>query len=547
VTEPRVTPPTYDQPWPLAPGPTPGPAGSPGADGWNGTDGLDGFDGIPGPPGAVGPQGLPGPAAVAGELTTVYVEDDTPNSTTSAVLEDIPGCVAVIVLAEPVNIAAWLTVEVSLTSPVQATIGIALQFDGTDHDEVHNDLASGDTTTIALVHRTNAPVAAGAHTIKGRFRRVSGVGIPQVERFDLLVMALQGAIGPQGPAGSPGWDGTDGLDGLPGFPGAPGTAGTAGAAGGAGQPGLDGTDGLDSLVPGPPGPPGPQGQTGPPGSGGSGGTSMGPPGWDGLDGYEWMVPGPPGPAGPTLVRVSFTRNLGAGDRSGTFDLTGLSGLDPNRPVMVVQTAEPITSKGNARDEPELDPIIATGFVVDATTIRVYWWAPSVVVGDYNFAYIIGTTLTDIGFPTRGDATLRMMVFWDGTRWLSATLYVMPIAVQRNLIPLSGTTWMYGAMPHPTLSVWVEDFWVTVHVSTPNNTLNYWQFFDPIFLQEVNTSLVLADRPNILSVAVNTVFSPDYAPGFDDYINYLRVDMDKVGTPGPTAGVTAAISYRLIAP
>ena len=161
MTEPRVTPPTYDQPWPLAPGPTPGPAGSPGADGWNGTDGLDGFDGIPGPPGAVGPQGLPGPAAVAGELTTVYVEDDTPNSTTSAVLEDIPGCVAVIVLAEPVNIAAWLTVEVSLTSPVQATIGIALQFDGTDHDEVHNDLASGDTTTIALVHRTNAPVAAG--------------------------------------------------------------------------------------------------------------------------------------------------------------------------------------------------------------------------------------------------------------------------------------------------------------------------------------------------------------------------------------------------
>jgi hypothetical protein len=89
--------------------------------------------------------------------------------------------------------------------------------------------------------------------------------------------------------------------------------------------------------------------------------------------------------------INFTKDLGVGALSGTFDLTGLSGLSPGANVAVIQTAQPITSKGNARDEFEMDPIVATGYVVDASTIRVYWSAaPSVVVGTYAFAYSVGT-------------------------------------------------------------------------------------------------------------------------------------------------------------
>lgn len=92
--------------------------------------------------------------------------------------------------------------------------------------------------------------------------------------------------------------------------------------------------------------------------------------------------------GGSTTFTAFSQDLGTARRSGTFDLTGLSGLTADKPVMIVQTAAPIATKGNARDEPEMDQIQATGYVVNATTIRVYWQAPSVVVGDYNFAFLV---------------------------------------------------------------------------------------------------------------------------------------------------------------
>lgn len=84
----------------------------------------------------------------------------------------------------------------------------------------------------------------------------------------------------------------------------------------------------------------------------------------------------------------FTQDLGTGRMGGTFDVTGLSGLTADQYVDVRQTARAIASKGNARDEAEMDQIEATGYVVDATTIRVYWNAPSFVVGTYAFAYLV---------------------------------------------------------------------------------------------------------------------------------------------------------------
>jgi len=86
--------------------------------------------------------------------------------------------------------------------------------------------------------------------------------------------------------------------------------------------------------------------------------------------------------------TAFTKDLGAARRSGTFDITGLSGLTVGKVVTIVQTAAAIASKGNARDEPQMDMIHLTGYVFDATTIRASWWAPNVVVGTYEFAFLV---------------------------------------------------------------------------------------------------------------------------------------------------------------
>lgn len=91
----------------------------------------------------------------------------------------------------------------------------------------------------------------------------------------------------------------------------------------------------------------------------------------------------------SFATTDFTKDLGAANYSGTFDITGLSGLTTNNNVTVMQTAKAISSKGNARDEPEMDQIQVTGYVVDANTIRCYWNCRSVVVGTYAFAYVVG--------------------------------------------------------------------------------------------------------------------------------------------------------------
>jgi hypothetical protein len=88
------------------------------------------------------------------------------------------------------------------------------------------------------------------------------------------------------------------------------------------------------------------------------------------------------------VYTKFTKDLGAGFSTGVFDITGLSGLIANKVVNVIQTADAISSKGGARDEPAMDRISATAFVVDSTTIRVYWYSTGIVSGIYAFAYIV---------------------------------------------------------------------------------------------------------------------------------------------------------------
>lgn len=98
-----------------------------------------------------------------------------------------------------------------------------------------------------------------------------------------------------------------------------------------------------------------------------------------------------GGGGGSPTFTALVQDLGAARRSGMFDITGLSGLTTDKVVAIVQTAAQVASKGNARDEFEMDAVVATGYVVSATTIRVYWFAAngSVIVGDVAFGYWVG--------------------------------------------------------------------------------------------------------------------------------------------------------------
>jgi hypothetical protein len=134
-----------------------------------------------------------GGSGPTGVNVSEYVEMTTPDTTTSATLEDITGATTDITLIRTSHVAAWMAAHVSASA--DCTLGLALNFDGTDHDVVDTHLGTTSEGSVTVLHRTTTALAAGTYTIKGRMKRVSGGGTPSVDRVDLFVMAM-GQSGP---------------------------------------------------------------------------------------------------------------------------------------------------------------------------------------------------------------------------------------------------------------------------------------------------------------------------------------------------------------
>jgi len=91
---------------------------------------------------------------------------------------------------------------------------------------------------------------------------------------------------------------------------------------------------------------------------------------------------------PTVVLQSVEVNIGAtARRSGHFTITG-SGMTTGKSVLIMQAAGPYTNKGSRADEAEMDMIVVTGVVTNATTITCYWNSKSPVMGNFKFNYLI---------------------------------------------------------------------------------------------------------------------------------------------------------------
>jgi len=99
-----------------------------------------------------------------------------------------------------------------------------------------------------------------------------------------------------------------------------------------------------------------------------------------------------GGGGGGLTLTVVEKDLGALPLyGGSFDITGLSGLTPGKPVLIQQAAGPYTGKGDRQDEAEMDQAAATGYVVDANTIRSYWTTPASngpLAGNVKFQYAV---------------------------------------------------------------------------------------------------------------------------------------------------------------
>ena len=92
---------------------------------------------------------------------------------------------------------------------------------------------------------------------------------------------------------------------------------------------------------------------------------------------------------PTISMSSVEVNLGTAKRSGHFTIAG-SGLTVGKAVLIAQATGPYTGKGTRADEAEMDMLIVTGVVTDASTITCYWNSIHAVMGNFKFNYLINS-------------------------------------------------------------------------------------------------------------------------------------------------------------
>lgn len=87
------------------------------------------------------------------------------------------------------------------------------------------------------------------------------------------------------------------------------------------------------------------------------------------------------------VLQSLEVDLGSVSRnSGSFNITGQSGLTPGNPAEVFQLPGPYTGKGTLADEAEMDHVSVAASCLSGSVIQCFWNATGAIVGNFKFAY-----------------------------------------------------------------------------------------------------------------------------------------------------------------
>lgn len=118
-----------------------------------------------------------------------------PSTTTSATLVDIPN--STITITNTVSAVLWviMTITVDLSAGSNSTVAVSVNIDGVDSNEsssffsatgyqiMTKNECSGVTTAV--------PLSPGSHTVKGRYRVVSGGGTARVNGGEITAMFMQ--------------------------------------------------------------------------------------------------------------------------------------------------------------------------------------------------------------------------------------------------------------------------------------------------------------------------------------------------------------------
>jgi hypothetical protein len=117
-----------------------------------------------------------------------YLELTGPLTTVSALLVDIPGVAVTVETAVPGRVHAVMTLSTTeIGGPLGTVGGWAIQIDGVDGEQLDAGYPlSAVGSRIVVVQARSVVLAAGSHSVVGRFRRVAGTGAVSVDKVQLF-------------------------------------------------------------------------------------------------------------------------------------------------------------------------------------------------------------------------------------------------------------------------------------------------------------------------------------------------------------------------
>ncbi len=155
-----------------------------------------------------------------------------------------------------------------------------------------------------------------------------------------------------------------------------------------------------------------------------------------------------------------------------------------------------------------------------------------------------------GSPSTDDLFYRtdrgLMYFYNGTRWLTVTLYRVPFSIGTSANPATATANIGRVVAGTTYDLWMEKFTTTVLVLTTNDGSNYWTL-DLIKTNAANaaTSIVTfntsghtATNWTVTETAIGALLTPG---------TYKQLQVDATKTAGAPGNLYYALSleYRLV--
>ena len=106
-----------------------------------------------------------------------YIEPGVILTSTSDVLEDMAGVGFDLSVTAPGSVQALLTSQTSSGGAVPSTGAWAISIAGADGTEIERYMSGSNDAGIVAVQSQSSILAAGSYTVRGRFRRVSGIGV----------------------------------------------------------------------------------------------------------------------------------------------------------------------------------------------------------------------------------------------------------------------------------------------------------------------------------------------------------------------------------